>query len=145
MAIKLKIPSSSSGQRNPLLRIVVALSIIFVLCCFGVFAFYYIRYDRIISKRMSGQIFSTSAKIYARPITVRPGDKISPAQIAAMLRRSSYVDANAQPDAPMGTYRMSSGGIEVHPGPESYHSTDAAKILSGPDGRVDRILGVNHD
>ena len=43
---------------------------------------------------MSGQIFSTSAKIFARPVTVHPGDKFSPAQIATMLRRAGYIDAD---------------------------------------------------
>lgn len=142
MAIKLKIPTSSSGARNPLLRAAVAVFLILALCCFGIFAFYYIRYDRIISKRMSGQIFSTSAKIFARPVTVHPGDRLSPSQIAALLRRASYIDAENKADAPMGTFRMIPGGIEVLPGAESYHSTDGAKILSGPDGRVDHILGV---
>ncbi len=142
VAIKLKIPVSSSGERNPLLRAAVAVFVIFALCCFGAFAFFYIRYDRIISKRMSGQIFSTSAKIYARPVTVHPGDKLSPSQIASRLRRAAYLDADNNAEAPMGTYRMIPGGIEVHPGPESYHSTDGAKILTGPDGRVDRILSV---
>jgi penicillin-binding protein 1B len=142
VAIKLKIPAFFSGERNPLLRIFVAVSIILVLCCFGIFAFFYIRYDRIITKRMSGQIFSTSAKVYARPVTVHPGDKLSPAQIATRLRRAGYIDASNQAESPMGAYRLISGGIEVHPGAESYHSTDGAKILTGPDGRVDRILGV---
>ncbi len=143
MAIKLKIPGSSTAARNPLLRTAVAVFIIFALCCFGFFAFYYIRYDGIISKKMSGQIFSTSAKIFARPVTVHPGDRLSSAQIAALLRRASYIDADNKADSPMGTFRMIGGGIEVLPGPGSYHSTDGAKILSGPDGRVDRILGTS--
>ena len=42
----------------------------------------------------------------------------------------------------MGTYRMIPGGIEVLPGPESYHSADGARILDGADGRVAQILSV---
>jgi penicillin-binding protein 1B len=140
VAIKLKIPASYSGEHSSLIRAAVAVFLLVALCCFGLFAFFYVRYDRIISKRMSGQIFSTSAKIYARPITVRPGDKLSPAQIAARLRRASYLEGDAQ--APMGMYRMIPGGIEIRPGAESYHSTDGAKILSGPDGRVESIVSV---
>ncbi len=144
VAIKLKIPtsSSSSGTRSPILRATVALVILFSLFCFAIFAYYYVKYDRIITKKMSGQIFSTSAKIYARPVAVHPGDKFSPAQIATMLRRAGYLDADNRADGPMGTFRMVSNGIEVRPGPESYHSTDGAKILDGPDGRVERIVGV---
>ncbi len=143
MAIKLKIPSSSSGSRHQLLRAAVAAFLLIALCFFGIFAYYYVQYDQIITKKMSGQIFSTSAKIYARPVTVHPGDKFSPGQIATMLRRAGYLDAGGNgAEAPMGTFRMISGGIEVLPGAESYHSTDGAKILNGSDGRVERIVGV---
>ncbi len=141
MAIKLKIPSSR-GSRNPILRLAVAVFIIVALFCFGIFSYFYIKYDSIISKRMSGQIFSTSAKIFARPVTVHPGDKFSPQQIATLLRHADYIDADSGTAAPMGAFHMVPGGIEIRPGAESYHSADAAKILSGPDGRIDRILGV---
>jgi penicillin-binding protein 1B len=143
VAIKLKIPSSSSGARSPVLRGAVAIFLLLALFCFGIFAYYYIQYDRIIEKKMSGQIFSTSAKIFARPVAVHPGDKFSSSQIATMLRRAGYVDAGNKTDAPMGTFRMISGGIEVLPGAQSYHSTDGARILNGPDGRVERIVGAN--
>jgi penicillin-binding protein 1B len=142
VAIKLKFPTSSSGTRNPLLRAAAAVFIFSSLFFFAIFAYFYVKYDSIISKKMSGQIFSTSAKIFARPVTVHPGDKFSNTQIATMLRRAGYVDRDNKADAPMGTFRMVSGGIEVLPGPESYHSTDGAKILNGTDGRVDQILGV---
>ncbi len=140
VAIKLKIPSGSSSR--PLLRTAVAIFLFLALCCFGVFAYYYVKYDRIITKKMSGQIFSTSAKIFARPVTVHPGDRFSPAQIATMLRRAGYIDADTGVDSPMGTFRMISGGIEVNPGAASYHSTDGARIFNDPDGRVSRILGA---
>jgi penicillin-binding protein 1B len=141
VAIKLKIPSSSAAS-HPLIRAAVAIGILFALFCFGVFAYFYVKYDRIITKKMSGQIFSTSAKIYARPVTVHPGDPFTPAQIAAVLRRAGYLDAGNGTDAPMGTYRMIQGGIEVLPGAESYHSTDGARILDGADGRVSQIFGA---
>jgi penicillin-binding protein 1B len=142
VAIKLKIPTASSGSRNPVLRVAVTLLILCALCCFGIFTYFYVKYDRIITKRMSGQIFSTSAKIYARPVAVHPGDRFSPAQIATTLRHAGYLEGDNTADATMGTFRIISNGIEVLPGPESYHSTDGAKILDGPDGRVDSIVGV---
>ena len=125
-----------------LLRAAVAIFILLALFCFGVFAYFYVKYDQIITKKMSGQIFSTSAKIYSRSITVHAGDPFTPAQIAAILRRAGYLDAGTGADAPMGTYRMVPGGIEVLPGAESYHSTDGARILDGADGRVAQILSA---
>jgi len=142
VAIKLKIPSSSSGSRSPILRAAIAVFIILAFFCFGAFAFFYVKYDHIITAKMSGQIFSTSAKIFARAVTVHPGDKFSPSQIATTLRHAGYLDAENKADAPMGTFRIVGDGIEVRPGPESYHSTDGAKILDGPDERVERIVGI---
>jgi penicillin-binding protein 1B len=142
VAIKLKIPTSSSGSRGSVLLAAVAVFVLLAIFCFAFFTYFYVKYDRIITKKMSGQIFSTSAKIFARPVTVHPGDKFSPSQIATMLRRTGYFDADNKADAAMGTFRMISGGIEVRPGAESYHSTDAARILDGPDGRVVSIVGV---
>ena len=49
------------------MRAALAIFIFFALFCFGVFAYFYVKYDRIITTKMSGQIFSTSAKIYSRP------------------------------------------------------------------------------
>jgi len=72
VAIKLKIPSSSQRTRFSLLRAAVATFIIIALFFFAFFAFYYVKYERIINEKMSGQIFSTSAKIFARPVTVHP-------------------------------------------------------------------------
>jgi penicillin-binding protein 1B len=144
VAIKLKIPASSRAahRSHPVLRAAIAVAIFFAICCFAFFAYFYVKYDRIITKKISGQIFSTSAKIYSRSITVHPGDPFTPAQIAAILHRAGYVDAGTSADAPMGTYRMVQGGIEVLPGAESYHSTDGARILDGGDGRIAQILSA---
>ncbi len=141
MAIKLKIPGSSQGGFRPWRALFAVVA--FVAILFGaVFAFYYIKFDKIINDKMSGQIFSSSAKIYARPVAVHPGDKMSPAQIATLLRRSGYVDSSTKGDSPMGTFHLLNGGIEIQPGAESYHSTDGARIYQGSDGRVDRITGT---
>ncbi len=125
-----------------MLHTAFAIFVVVFLICFGVFAREYIKYDRIITKRMSGQIFSTSAKIFARPITVHAGDPITPSQIAASLRRAGYLDGSNGVDAPIGTYRVIPGGIEVRPGAESYHSTDGARIVAGADGRIQRVSGL---
>jgi penicillin-binding protein 1B len=140
VAIKLKFPTSPSRFSLP--RAAVVTFIFVSLLFLALFAFFSVKYDGIIDKKMSGQIFSTSAKIFARPVAVHPGDRFSNRQIATMLRRAGYIDADNRADSPMGTFRMLSGGIEVMPGPESYHSTDGARILVGPDGRVEQIVGV---
>ena len=119
----------------------VALAIVACIGVFAIFAFFYVKYDRIIDKRMKGQIFSNSAKIFSRARVVRPGDKVSLEQLATELRRGGYAEEDSgSPESGLGTFRVVRSSLEIHPGPESFHSEDGATItFSG--GRVDRVVG----
>ncbi|HJS99037.1 MAG TPA: transglycosylase domain-containing protein, partial [Terriglobales bacterium] len=147
MAIKLKIPrfwklkpGTPRAQRNDMIvRTAVAAFIIACTALFGVFAWYYVKYDRIVTRRMHGQIFGNASKIYALPETVQDGEKIDAHEIAAKLRRAGYTDAAKEKPAAIGSYRMLSNGIEVRPGPESYHAQDIARIIIRGE-KVDSII-----
>ena len=102
----------------------------------GSFSYFYIKYDRIIAQRFRSPVFTNSAKIYALPRTVHDGDETSAKEIAADLRRAGYSDKEGE--SPLGSFRPISGGIEITPGPESYHSPEAARITIH-DGQVDHI------
>jgi penicillin-binding protein 1B len=146
VAIKVKIPqqqkkrgrsSSFLSWSNPLIKLGIAVFVIAILLGFAVFSYYYVKYDRIVEARIRGPIFSASAKIYARPPVVSVGDRYSVGDIAAELRRAGYAESNSK----VGTYRVMPGGIEIKPGPMSYHNSDGAIIhVSG--GKVDRIAGA---
>lgn len=147
MAIKLRIPKNrftapAAGKKAAYLRVAIAAVIVFCVVTFGVFAYYYVKYDRIIDRKMSGQIFNNSAKIYARPRLVRAGDRYSRDQIAAELRRAGYTDESTGVQSDMGSFRLVSGGIEVRPGPESFHSQDGAVIRTGDDSKIDKITSL---
>ncbi len=64
------------------------------------------------------------------------GDKIDAKEIAASLRRAGYSDKEGQ--SQLGSFRLLKDGIEITPGPESYHSPEAARITI-QDGQVERI------
>jgi len=144
VTIKLKIPKSKSSEtggrrflsRDPVIRTALIVFVILAVTVGGVFSYYYVKYDRIIDQRFKGQVFSNSAKIYAIPRVVRVGEKIEPREIAAQLRQASYSDRDGQ--SVMGSYRLLKDGIEVDPGPQSYHSPEPATIHM-TDGQVDSI------
>jgi len=151
VSIKIKIPKSGDGPegkrvrglpRDPVLRAAFVAFVILAISFTAVFSYYYIKYDRIIERRFRTPVFSNSAKIYALPETVRLGEKIEPKQIAAQLRRAGYSDKENQ--SQLGSFRLLSGGIEVTPGPESYHSPDSARIMV-QDGQVDHITSKGND
>jgi len=130
VAIKIRIPKRSSrakraGSRDPIVRVALFTFVVLAAGLSTWFSYYYIKYDRIIEQRFRGQVFSSSAKIYARPRSVKTGESISVREIAAQLQRAGYGDNNG---SPLGNYRLLSGGIEIKPGPQSYHSPEPATI-----------------
>jgi penicillin-binding protein 1B len=135
MAIKLKIPTARSGgqrgkggllSRDPIVRAALLAFLSVSLLVVGFFAYWYVKYDRIIEQRFRGPAFSTSAKIFASPQVVRIGSKLTVTGIAAELRHAGYSEKEGE--SLLGSYRTHGGSIEVLPGPESYHSPEPATI-----------------
>jgi penicillin-binding protein 1B len=107
----------------------------------GLFAFYYIRYQKIIDARMRGPLFETSAQIYAGPRIVGVGDKRTTEELVIELRRAGYTEHGRGGEQHLGSYRLMDHAVEIQPGPESYHSADGAVVrISG--GKVERIVGM---
>jgi len=143
VAIKVKIPQNKASGRksarfgisHPLVKVALILFVLFTLIGAGIFSYYYVKYDKIVEARIRGPIFSTSAKIYARPPVLSVGDRYTTEELISQLRRAGYSEANSK----VGAYRETSAGLEIKPGPLSYHNPDGAVIhVSG--GKVDRIV-----
>src|SRR6267378_3078972 len=149
MAIKLKIPTTrSTGQRgrsrgqssllarDPIVRIALLSFLSLSLLVIGFFAYWYVKYDRIIEQRFRSAVFASSAKIFASPQVVKIGSKLTVSEVAAELRHAGYSEKEGE--SPLGSYRLHGGSIEILPGPESYHSPEPATI-SVADGAVSAI------
>ena len=150
MAIKVKIPKSTGTGgnekrglwRDPVVRAGVLFFLVAALLIGGTFSCFYIKYDRIITRRFSTPVFSNSAKIYAIPRTVHSGDKIDAKAISLLLRRAGYSEKEG--DSPLGSFELLKDGIVITPGPESYHSPEAARITI-QEGQVERITSKGND
>jgi penicillin-binding protein 1B len=133
VAIKIKIPGryrvskagNGAASRDPVVRIALAAFIVLAVAISASFSYFYIKYDRIIEQRFRGQVFSSSARIYAIPRSVKVGENLTAHQIAADLQRAGYVENGT---SLLGTYRLIKDGIEIKPGPQSYHSPESATI-----------------
>ena len=99
-----------------------------VLLFFGVFTFYYHKYQRIVDERLTRPIFADTAKIFAAPREVRPGQKLTVRLIADELRAAGYTLDGGAKASPLGTYTENAQSITIHPGKESYHAPDSATI-----------------
>jgi penicillin-binding protein 1B len=109
-----------------------------LLVGFCIFEYTYFKYRGIVQARFEQPVFVDTAKIYAAPREVRPGQKMPISLIANELREAGYTETGASPESQLGTYKLGSQSITVHPGPQSYHAPDSATIrVSG--GEVDTI------
>ena len=104
----------------------------------AMFTYFYVKYERIVDRRMAGPIFSNAAKIYARPQTVSVGDKTDAAEIAAQLRRAGYSQEGQGGESPVGHFRVASHSIQIAPGPESVHASESA-VITFQDGKINTI------
>jgi penicillin-binding protein 1B len=109
----------------------------------GGFVYFYVKYSRIVDKRMAGPVFSNAAKLYARPKVVSVGEKIDAQQIVADLRRAGYSEQGHE-ESPLGHYRYVRGGVEVLPGPQSFHAADAA-LVKFDSGKISSIEVTGHE
>ncbi len=108
-----------------------------------VFSFYWSKYGHIVDDRLKHPLFAQTAKIYAAPPEVRPGQKLTASDVAQQLQQAGYSVDGQGAASPMGTYAANAHAITVHPGPQSYHSQDGATI-SFDDNAVSQITGDNN-
>ena len=150
MAIKIKIPKSSGKSskgipglpRDPVIRAALIVFLVVAIGVGGFLCYFYIKYDRIIEQRFRTPVFSNSAKIYALPRTVHDGEKVDVKEIAASLRRAGYSEKDGQ--SQLGTFHLVKDGIEITPGPESYHSPEEAHI-SIHSGQIEHITSKGNE
>jgi penicillin-binding protein 1B len=144
VAIKLKIPTGRKNgnaeggllSRDPLIKAALIVFLVLAISTGGMFTYYYVKVGRMIDQRFKGPVFGDSARIYAIPHALQVGEKIEAKEIATELRRAGYTDQSGK--SSMGAYRLLDGGIEIKPGPDSYHSQESATIRFRG-GKVDSI------
>jgi penicillin-binding protein 1B len=125
---KLKISWPKLSFSSWLVRGVIGVILLAGIVGFSVFTYYYNKYARIVDDRLKQPLFAETAKIFAAPREVRPGQKLSAHLIATELRESGYtVDGLSHPSQ-MGTFTETGDEITVRPGAQSYHAPDAATI-----------------
>ena len=144
MALRIRLAKSTDKRPRAALLVRWALSAIVVVAAVGfcVFTWYYIQEGKVVDERLKQPIFATTAKIFAAPREVRPGQKLSVRLLANELHEAGYSADGSEQLSQLGTYSESAQSITVHPGPQSYHAQDGATIhVSG--GQVASI-GDDH-
>ena len=132
-------PGHHFNLGDPIVKGLVAAFLIAGILLLAIFAIFYVKYERIVDKRMAGPVFNNAAKIYARPETVSVGQKLTLPELVAYLRRAGYSEQGKEGDSPIGRFRMKSSAVEIMPGGESFHAAEAATVRFD-DGKVSSIF-----
>jgi penicillin-binding protein 1B len=130
MALKIKIPWLTGNHPWAVLALRVGLLTVaaVTLVFFLIFGYFYIAYRHIVDDRLKEPIFANTAKIYAAPREVRPGQKFTVRLIANELHTAGYSADGASQTSELGTYKEGVQTITVRPGPQSFHAQDGATI-----------------
>ena len=130
MKLKIRFAWPKGAHPKATLALLIALAVFGVVFITGisVFGYYYFKYQRIVDDRLKQPIFANTAKIYAAPREVRPGQKLTVTLMANELRAAGYTTEEASSRSLMGTYSQGEQTISVKPGPQSYHAQDGATI-----------------
>jgi len=117
----------------------VAVSLIVALIAgIGAFTYYYAKYSRLIEQKLSAGPFPTTSMLFAAPKIVSVGDETAAPDIVALLRRSGYSESRTNR---MGWYRLTSDGIEIYPGPDSYFRQEPG-VIRFQSGTIARIISL---
>src|SRR5439155_5481254 len=79
--------------RSPLFKVLLSIFLFFFIGPSAIVLYYYNYYSKVIDRKLSGEIFKNTAQIYAAPLRVYPGQKLSPDDVVLRLQRAGFESA----------------------------------------------------
>jgi penicillin-binding protein 1B len=117
---KPKIQVIKSQQKRPGLlrriftrRLLIILGVLTLIFC-SIFAYFYIKYSRMIDARLRGDVLVRTTGIYAAPRMVRVGSGATLPSIKSYLDSIGYVESTKEADSKRGRYTVKGNSIEIH-------------------------------
>ena len=80
----------------------------------GFVIYHYTKDTRTIDRFLGGELFQRTARVYARPYHIFPGQKLKPESVVARLQRAGYEPSGAK-TAENGFYQLATNRITVEP------------------------------
>ena len=139
--MKVRVPKNAGLAQfflKPAGRYLVLGTSLFIILTLGVFTHFYVSYSRLIDQKLRAGPFANTAKLYAAPESVAVGDEMTPAEVAAELRRAGYNESRGNS---VGSFQLHPDSIEIFPGPDSYFDQEAG-VIRFAKGRISRIVSL---
>src|SRR5690349_4213087 len=106
--------SPGTWLRKPVFKILLSVFLFVLIIFSGVTLYYYQYYSRMIDRRLSGEVFQRTARLYATPFSIYPGQKLTADTVVARLQRAGY-EPEGSNHSGEGTYALSRGRVTVTP------------------------------
>lgn len=108
-----RIQAAKAWFRTPAFKILVSAFLLILIAASGVVLYYYQYDSRMIDRRLSGEVFQNTARLYAEPYRIYPGQKLTPDAAVARLQRAGFEPEGTEGSD--GTYQIEKNRITVKP------------------------------
>src|SRR4029077_14175496 len=108
-------------------RVVLAVGILFAAISGIVLIDAYYKFSRMIDRKISGEVFQNTAKVYASPMVLFPGQSIRPCDITNYLKKVGYSE-KGKGQARVGQYSYSKRSLEITPLSGSHYGSSEAAV-----------------
>ena len=106
--------SPGAWLRKPVFKVLLSIFLFIFIVFSGVTLYYYQYYSRMIDRRLSGEVFQRTARLYATPFQIYAGQKVTTDAVVARLQRAGYEPAGSNHPGE-GTYALSRGRVTITP------------------------------
>jgi penicillin-binding protein 1B len=112
-----------------------------VFICASVFAWYYVKYSRMIDARLSGHVLQNTTQIFSAPAQISTGQAWGPEDLTQYLQRVGY--RPAADDSALGQYTVQGNTVDVRPSKFSYFAGSNAIAVQFASKSIKSIRPLN--
>jgi penicillin-binding protein 1B len=126
--------------------VVALLTLIFLPIVIGasVLIYHYARFSVMVEKRLQGERWQIPSRVYARPLTLRPGLVLDADWLVKILNGLRYTQRASEPAA-TGEFARVEGGVRLWPRPVPGGADEPLLVaFDEEEGTVEEILGVEN-
>ena len=116
-------------------------ALLLLLVSVGIGTYFWISYGRMIDLRLSGHIQQTTARIYAAPMRIYPGETLKVSDMANHLQRAGYseLDITGTP----GRYILHGNEIEIRPSVDSIFGAKNRLVVDFSATEIQKIRSMD--
>jgi penicillin-binding protein 1B len=100
--------------RSPLFKVLLSIFLFFFIGTSAIVLYYYNHYSKIIDRKLSGEIFKSTAQIYAAPLRVYPGQRLTLDEVVVRLQRGGF-EAGDKGSSEDGGYVIKGSRLTINP------------------------------